>query len=399
LSILGYCYLHTGHPADALHSHKQSAALAELTGDHLGRAAALRDVGRAFSHLQEDDSAAVYYRKALASFGEMGAFAWSASTCRRIGNLHSQATEFDSAYDYVHRALEFDSKAGYQRGTVADLHCLGEVYIRDGQHDSAVAVLQRAYDLSLGAGFRVAAGYSLMDIGRSYFAKSERDSARAYYGMALSMVRGKDRNCEGALQGNIGHLLANPDSALWHHREALAIFEDTRDREGVARTLVHIAGDYLDKKMTDSALAYCRRATALYRQLGERGGVAYALAETGRIFRARREIDTALTYFTLAIDTARAARDRLSLAKALAGRGLALLFERDDTDAALPDLLAADDILRALGMEGHRPATWGNIVHLPQRMGRERFIAACLVSGRGRPEAEALFDEITAARH
>jgi tetratricopeptide (TPR) repeat protein len=205
-------------------------------------------------------------------------FSKAGETARALHYLERAAE--NAAAHYANReALAFYSQAvdaaeALQTDTRDSLHrARGVVYERIGMFDQARADLERAWKIAQEEGDALAEWQSLMDLG---FAWTARDYTRAgeYFERALDLARTRDDPLLVAHTLNrVGNWYVNTDGSLRslsYHYEALKMFEDLGDKQGVAQTHDLLSMAYFVGADYQSAQEHAETALALFETLGDR---------------------------------------------------------------------------------------------------------------------------------
>jgi DNA-binding CsgD family transcriptional regulator len=169
-----------------------------------------------------------------------------------------------------------------QPATLAALH-LGRARANDtvGDAPAAIADARLSLDFAHQADDRRAEWQALIDLGRFW---AGRDYARAgpCFEAALDLARGLD---DPVVQAHTLNRLGNwrvnaeqPRDALPYHHEALAIFERTGDRAGIAATLDLLGMAAFLCADLASCMRYYERAASLMEELDDRPGLVTCLA-------------------------------------------------------------------------------------------------------------------------
>jgi tetratricopeptide (TPR) repeat protein len=157
----------------------------------------------------------------------------------------------------------------------------GQAYEALGEFEQAQRDYTRALDAACTTKDRTAEWQSAIDLG---FLWAGRDYAQAeiWFRRALALAQALDDPVLHARSLNrIGNWHMNveqPHEALRYHREALTIFEQLHDAQGIAETLdllgmvSYTGGDLLQ------GTAYYHQAIALFRELGDKPGLISSLA-------------------------------------------------------------------------------------------------------------------------
>jgi DNA-binding CsgD family transcriptional regulator/tetratricopeptide (TPR) repeat protein len=212
-------------------------------------------------------------------FYEAGAWEQALAYCRRAAEqaraLYAPAT----VVEHASRALEAAERLA---ASLSDLYRLrGWAYETLGDMELARADYEAALRLARAAGDKPGEWQALLDLGLLW---AERDYAQAgdLYRHALELARTLGDPVMLAYSLNrLGNWHANveqPDEALRHHHEALAIFQASGDSNGLAETFDLLGmASFLSGDLSHCA-QYYEQAISVFRALDQRQGLASTLA-------------------------------------------------------------------------------------------------------------------------
>lgn len=212
---------------------------------------------------------------------------YSAEVWEKALEYAQRAGEKAEAMYAPHEAIEQFSRAVQAAEQLSAplsglLHARGHAYETIGDFERARADYERALDAAQRAHASRAAWQAFIDLG---FLWASRDYTRAgeYFQAALTLARTlNDAPTLAHTLNRIGNWYVNldqPEPALRYHQEALEIFRDAEDQNGIAETLDllgltnEIAGNLLQ------AYADLSESVALFRKLGNQPQLISSLAE------------------------------------------------------------------------------------------------------------------------
>ena len=212
-------------------------------------------------------------------FYEAGVWEQAVTYGQRAGEQALRLYAPQAAVEQLTRALDAAQQAAIP--PPASLYRLrGQAYETLGDFEQARLDDEATLQLARSAGQRQDEWQALLDLG---FLWKERDYSQtgAYYQQALSLARCMDEPLTLAYSltrvGNWHLNIEQTHEALHYQMEALALFEQAQDQQGLAETYdllgmtTTLWGDLLQ------ASAYYQQAIALFQHLGDRQGLASAL--------------------------------------------------------------------------------------------------------------------------
>ena len=225
--------------ADCVTTHRVAAESAAKTGDRLGEAWALNQLGYALVSLR-DPEAFAYLERALAVRQELGDTQGEAQTAIALGVGHlGMHGAGEDALRYLRRAATLLEPLGAISLRSVALNNLGEVYFGLGDLDAAAECYQGALHIGREIGGH-AEGHALANLGRVYLRQHRLDEAIARSEESLSKHRASgDRGGEAFALMILGAAQAETGSrteARASLTEALRMFEQIGDTQQAAET-------------------------------------------------------------------------------------------------------------------------------------------------------------------
>src|SRR5262252_1753053 len=151
-----------------------------------------------------------------------------------------------------------------------------------------------------------------------------------------------------------------PKPALPEFEEALARFQNAKDRHGEAVTLGYIANCHRKLENLDKALDFAQQALRMKEDLGDRGEIGKTHNQLGLIYWERADYPAAINHLQQAIQIASAVKDKEL--EGSASNNLGLVFdERGDFKQSLEQYQRALELHRASHFERGEGDTLGNL--------------------------------------
>jgi tetratricopeptide (TPR) repeat protein len=217
---------------EAISLHKAAVTTARQTGDRLGEANALRELGRLRYATGNFPAAADLQQQALDLYRAIGNPHGEANALRRLGQVRYATGDFPAAADLAQQALELYRPFGFRTGEANALHDLGRVRTATGDYPGATDLLQQS---------------------RSLFRK-------------LGDIQG-----EAEVLNSTGVLLAEtsgPQEALATYRQALHLARQVQSPLDEAHALEGTARCQVRTGQWQAALSDLREAVTIYRRIG-----------------------------------------------------------------------------------------------------------------------------------
>ena len=142
------------------------------------------------------------------------------------------------------------------------------------------------------------------------------------------------------------------NQAIAHYEQALSIYRECGERNGMARALVRLGAAANEQGDFERADVYYREALALFRAANDRVNIAGILNNLGNQEIIRGNVDEAHALYSESLQMARELGNRLKIAVALLNLGRLALYRKVDFDVAIAYLEESLAIYRELGSKG-----------------------------------------------
>ncbi len=146
-----------------------------------------------------------------------------------------------------------------------------------------------------------------------------------------------DKAHEAKVLHTLGQYYADrghPDEALDHYKQALVVYEEIGDNDGVLAALDALAAITAQADDVEGALVYATRGVNLAKQIGERERLGRLQTRLGDVRLALGDLPAAIETYTQAVETLRGSEDWLQIGMVMAKLGSAYL-EQDKPEEAL----------------------------------------------------------------
>ncbi len=311
-STIAKTHLHTGDRAQALEDYQHALKLRERTGDKLGYAVELLNIGDVFYAIGYFQDSLESYSNALNMIREEQNLKMEATVLSNIGRLHVDLDDMEEALDYLSQALAICEQLGDIEMKASVLMHIAAVNIELTEYKKALENLHDARELISGRGnLNLEAGIQ-HDVGTVMLRIGDYEQAKESYEHALFIrEKAKDRPGEaraafglGSVYKQLGLVSDSPEQlylALQYHYKALNLQMEVQDRQAQLHTLGFIGvlheqvgnleialGCYEDCLQLASEFPNHRDEAALFQKIGE---VSYKM---GKLDKAEESLQTAL---------------------------------------------------------------------------------------------------------
>jgi CHAT domain-containing protein len=338
----------------------------------------LRNIGKVYSNIGENQKALGYFERALPLHRAVGDRQGEAATLSHIGEVYQDLDQKQKALGYLEQALPLQRAVGDRTGEAETLDDLGEVYDDLDEKQKALGYYEQALALQQAVGDRKGEATTLYGIGDVYDDLDDKRKALEYFERALPIQREVgDRKGEAETLDGFGVVYderGEEQKALGYYEQALPIRQAVGDRAGEAVTLSHIGDLYANLGDEQKALRYYEQALPIHRAVGDRFDEAVTLRSIGRVYAApgdKQDKQKALGYYEQALSTQQAVGDRSGEAETLDSIGQAYdkLGDRQKALDCLGQALAID---RELVDRWREAVTLGHIGKVYSNLGERQ---------------------------
>lgn len=260
-----------GHQDDWQHTHATALAAARRTGDHLGQAVILRNLGQVHLYQDSYDAAHAAFSEAADLFRKAGDDRGVAIALAGQGSVQRILGEYDEAIGHCHEALELFESAGDRHGEAVARIAVGSVWLALGCFACAGRWFTDARKLSATIGDQHREAHALKRLAALEQHRGNLGQARELVDRAIAIFHELgDDHCVGYANQNLGELyLCSGDLA--HARLLLVNSLSVHRRNGDRRSQAQVAellGQLHDKLGgREQSRRYFDHALAIWRDL------------------------------------------------------------------------------------------------------------------------------------
>ncbi|UGT45337.1 tetratricopeptide repeat protein [Nocardia yamanashiensis] len=326
---------------------RQALTIYQEIGDRVGQAHALSSLGRLGYATGDYPGTAELLRQALAIYEQVGDRGGQAYALIGMGVVRYTIGDYPGTGDQMRRAAALFDEIGDRFGAAYALHERGVVTYATGDYETAGVLVGQALESYRELGDRFAEAYALNDLVAVRFATGDYPGVAELLGQALDIHREiGDRLGEayalGSL-GRLGHAVGDLPGAANRMEQALAIFREIGDRVGQAYVLNDLSLVRHSTGAYGVAAERMQEGLAIFQEIGDRAGEAYTLIALGLVRYAGGDYAGAEGPMTRALDIFQAIGDRVGEAYALCSLGRLSFVAGDQT-------VAVERLGRALGI-------------------------------------------------
>jgi class 3 adenylate cyclase/predicted ATPase len=284
--LLGNIYTSTGQIEKAIDYRQRSLTIYRQTGNLVGQAKALNNLGVDHYYLGDWQASVACFRESLNLFERAGEVTEVAGTANNLGEILADQGNLGGAFQLFSRCLNSWETMGYRAG-VALAHCnLARVATRQGRCAEAVELLQKSVAGFKEIGSKASLAEAHARLAEAYLELGKLDSAVAHGRRSVTLAVGADAPLAEALSrrllGQAAVIRGEWTEAEHFLLESRAITERARASYELGQTLYHLAVFYRQvppavlpngQAKADEALAEAQR---IFRRLGASKDLARA---------------------------------------------------------------------------------------------------------------------------
>lgn len=268
-----YRYLEGGHHADALVVHTHGLQAAKALNDQRGEAHARTNLGAVHRLLGQYEQAIDHLSQALVLHRLMADGPGEARTLSNLGIVEDRLGQNESSAEHLSAALAKYRELNNRHGTAAVLTNLGGQALRPGHYEEARTHLTEAAKLFKTLGDRAGEASALTNLGDANQNLGNYRPAEKNLTEALALFEEMNHRYGQAIAlanlGTVQTRLGRHDLAIEQLTKALALFQETGHRYGEASVLnglgeAHHAAGHPD------ALTHHKAALAIAQETGDK---------------------------------------------------------------------------------------------------------------------------------
>jgi tetratricopeptide (TPR) repeat protein len=391
LNDLGFVQQLTGNYTAAASSHSEALELYRNVGDYFGQACALNNVGRVQCMSDRYEAAAASHVKALRLYRELGDRLGQGDALNNLGMVQYMTGQYLAAAGSHAEALQLYRDLGNRLGQADALNNLGRVQCLTDRYPAAISCHGAALRLGRDLGDRLEQANALNNLGRVQRLTGRYADAAANHGEALRLYQDLgNRVGQASAHKNLGTIRFLTDdylSSMTCYSEALSLYRRIGDLFGNAATLNYLGMVWCLTGEFAQAIATYSAALRLCREIGDRFGEAATLNNLGRTHCLISEYATAAADHSESLRLYREMGTAFGQATAVNNLGSALCMAGNYLDA-IADHAEALRLYRQIGAKLGVAAALNNL-------GKVRFLTEdYAIAAVAHTEALALYQEL-----
>ncbi|HEX3785135.1 MAG TPA: tetratricopeptide repeat protein [Pseudonocardiaceae bacterium] len=326
-----------GDPREALHVMRTALAAAIDTGDRLGQASTLLDLGRVHQLRGEYTPSFDALTRAYHLYTDLDNRLGKANALLNLGRQRFVLDEYAPAEEHYARAHAHYAALGNEIGQADTLTALSAVHQQRGEYQRSIDALTQAHDRYVGAGDRMGRAKTVESLGVARYQLGDYPLAvRTLIEAHQLSVDLDDRWAQANALANLGiaqRLWGKVEAAVRTLRIAYDMYTKLGFQMGRANTLTNLGCLYRQQGATAPAAEALTCAYDLFVQVGDRDGEAETLNNLGDLGLDHPDTGDPRAHFGNALAIAREIGTALHEAHALHGLARCLLREHDTEGA------------------------------------------------------------------
>ena len=270
-ALSGY-FLTRGLWRDWVRASQAVLDLARRSGDLVGQAWAVNDLGLAHERLGRYDEAAAEVDQSVAIWRELGDRLGQAAAVSNLGLIHWSASRWSEAAECALEGLALTREIGDLRGQASSLSILGLAYRGSGRLGEAIACQRECASINRQLGDRQQAAWGLNNLGMAYVADGRpaeaiepmQECLRIAEELGLPQMQAVCFDTLGLVYQGVGRSA----EALECWARSIASWRDCEHRLGLAEALQHRGDACHALGQLAAARRDWREALQIYDELG-----------------------------------------------------------------------------------------------------------------------------------
>ena len=284
---VGVSEWHRGDLDSAARHFAEAIAMRTRMGDLPGLGASTLNLGTVLHLKGSLDEAYERKMEALALYEKVGDKMGIATALNNIGIVFDDRGETDKSLEYYERSVAIRVRIGDRHGQATGFHNIGVAYNSKGDMKRAIESFEKGLAANRALGSKQGMVFSLCSLSEAYFEVGDfqRGEENAASALALAVEIGV-RGEEGWARRNVARGLwkkAKWDEARTELDKALAIFEETGEKEEISKTFYELGNYWRDRGDAAKAREGYERAVAGFASIGSKKCESMAREALGKL--------------------------------------------------------------------------------------------------------------------
>ncbi len=231
-----------------------------------------------------------------------------------LGSCYNHLNEEDSAMLYKRKALVAGRKANYPKGEANAANDIG-LYLKEyGDLDSAIYYILQSIEIREANQIEKPLGISYNNLALIYQANGDTTNAMLYYRKSdFISAKYQDYRVRSVVMTNLASVyddMHKYDSAMYYYRLSLNLCDSLGDAKSMAGAMINLAVVFRNIGEFETAQRYLLDALRIKDSIGDINGIANASHELGETFRLQKQFDLSEKYLLRADTLAQKLRNK-----------------------------------------------------------------------------------------
>ena len=251
-----------------------------------------------------------------------------------MGNYFYMTNVNDSARIYYRKAIDFAEKLTDKLLLTNSLSNLAQIEDAIGNYDYSIKLKDSVSNMYLQSKSYLQYGISIGDIANTYINKGDYEKAIIGTIKALKVLDTIDREPFRKADlyrqlGKVNYYQGNYTKSIENFNLALGVYEDTADNLYKAYTMVDIGNSYVEMEEHEKALEYYQRSKAISEKFGFDDNTANALANIGMVLAKQGNYDLAIKNLLKCVEMNKTSNSYFNIISAMGEIGNAYAMKGD----------------------------------------------------------------------
>ncbi|MDT7827130.1 tetratricopeptide repeat protein [Pricia sp. S334] len=268
----------------------------------------LNTLANILSDRASNDSAILYYQKALSITERIEFREGKSEALIGLGNTHSRKGNLNKSEQYLKQNIDFAKEIEDFEGIASSYNNLGNIFNERGEYKRAMKAYTEAAKLNTQIGNEKNAGINMANIGLIHQKLGNSDDAIAYYTKSDSLFKKFDFLPGRAFvlkgMGNVFRNQGKPEAALEQYQKALGSYGKLGGIREMSQVYQNIGNIYSDKKQSALAVKNYHRSLVLANKISDSITIAMASQSLGQEFLYLEKLDSSEFYSGKAVEIA-----------------------------------------------------------------------------------------------
>ena len=321
---LGKAYSSLDDYQSAIQSFQDALASFQDINHDSGEAACRYNLGKIYLSREQYQSAIESFQQSLAIFQNIG-HRKVASCLYYLGKAYLCCEQYQPAIRFFQQSLVIFRRIRNHSRLASCLYYMGKAYLEVDHYQPAIDSLQKSLVISRKIGNSYGEAAVLNSLGKVYLALDQYPKAIEAFQQSLMISRKlSDASKTASALSNLGNVysfLGQAQLGIQRYQESLTIFRDTNNQAGEANALGNLGNAYFLLQHYQQAIEFYQQSLAIAQKTGFRSGIANSLHNLGNAYFCQQRYKQAVEFYQQSLTIARESGSRSGEARSLNSLG------------------------------------------------------------------------------